>query len=150
MARKITLTVPDALYSKIDQWRTGFNLSRIFQDAIAEAIHKKEVFQERLTEDNSLPDIISRLKIEKAGWECSIAEQAERAGSLWASRAHYEELILAVNTSSDQLFKMPQIQVHITETLKQLSSFPEIFKTNVQDSWLRGVQNFWDSVRDKL
>lgn len=150
MARKITLTVPDALYSKIDKWRTGFNLSRIFQDAIADAIHKKEVFQERLNEDNSLQDIVSRLKKEKAGWERSIAEQAELAGSLWASRAHYEELILAVNTSSDQLFKMPQIQVQITGTLKQLSNFPENAKTTVQESWLRGVQNFWDSVRDML
>lgn len=150
MARKITLTVPDALYSKIDQWRTGFNLSRIFQDAIAEAIHKKESFQERMAEDHSLPDIISRLKKEKAGWERSITEQAERAGALWASRAHYEDLIFTVNTSSEQLFKMPQIQAQITDTLKQLSTFPDVFNTTVQDSWLRGVRNFWDSVRDKL
>ncbi|MDC7231987.1 MAG: hypothetical protein PQJ58_02050 [Spirochaetales bacterium] len=158
MAKKITLTVPDALYSKIDRWRSGFNLSGIFQDAVADAIRKKEEFQERLGEENSLAETISRLKREKEGWERQIAEQAEKAGSLWASRAHYEELILAVSTSSDQLFKLPQIQVQIQEqfqtlfndTRRQISSIPEVLKMKVQDSWLKGVQNFWDDVRDKL
>lgn len=150
MARKITLTVPDALYSKIDKWRTGFNLSRIFQDAVAEAISKKEAFQERLTEEYSLPDIISRLKKEKAGWERSIKEQAEKAGSLWASRAHYEELLTAVNSSSEQLFKLPQIQSQITETVQLIGTLPDVPESTVQESWLKGVQNFWDSVRDKL
>lgn len=150
MARKITLTVPDALYSKIDKWRTGFNLSGIFQEAVADAINKKEAFQERLSEENSMPDIISRLRKEKAGWERKIAEQAEKAGSLWASRAHYEELIMAVNSSTEQLIKIPQIQSQITDTIQQISSVPDVHKSTVLKSWLKGVQNFWDTVRDKL
>ena len=81
MAKKITLTVPDALYQKINEWRSGFNMSRIFQDAVSEAIRRKEEFQQRISEDKGLSDIIQRLKQEKAGWERKIFLKAERGRS---------------------------------------------------------------------
>lgn len=157
MARKITLTVPDALYHKIDHWRSGFNLSRIFQDAVSDAIHKKEEFQKRVGEETPLNDIIARLKMEKESWEDRLAAQAEKAGTFWASKAHYEELIMAVNASLDQVPEIPHVQKQISETLQQLSQFPEALndclenmKLTVQEGWLNGVQNFWETVRDKI
>ncbi|MDC7241267.1 MAG: hypothetical protein PQJ50_13000 [Spirochaetales bacterium] len=150
MARKITLTVPDALYSKINLWRDAFNLSRIFQDAVTEAIRKKEEFQNRMTTDHSLTDIISRLKKEKEGMEKSLAETAEKAGEIWASRAHYEELILAVNSGGDTLFKLPQIQEELKKVIDQFSTLPDAAVKLVQDSWLEGVREFWGKVRDRL
>ena len=157
MARKITLTVPDALYHKIDRWRSGFNLSRIFQDAVSDAIRKKEEFQKRMGEETPLNDVIARLKKEKESWEDRLSTQAEKAGTFWASKAHYEELIMAVNTSLDQVPEIPHVQKQISETLHQLSQFPEALndclesmKSTVQEGWLKGVQNFWETVRDKI
>ncbi|MDA3955833.1 hypothetical protein [Oceanispirochaeta sp.] len=157
MARKITLTVPDDLYHKIDRWRSGFNLSRIFQDAVGDAIRKKEDFQKRMGEDTSLNDVIARLKKEKENWEERLAFQAEKAGTFWASNAHYEDLILAVNTKEDQVLQIPQVQKQISDTIQQLCQFPEALqerleniKATVQEGWLKGVKNFWETVGDKL
>lgn len=157
MAKKITLTVPDSLYQKIDCWRSGFNLSRIFQDAVSEAIRKKEEFQKRLDEETPLNEIISRLRKEKTSLERKIAVQAEKAGSLWASKAPYEDLLLAVNASSGDAGVLPQVQVFISQTVLQLSEIPEALsegfenlKTAVQEGWLKGVGSFWDSVKDRI
>ncbi len=150
MARKITLTVPDALYSKINLWRDGFNLSRIFQDAVTEAIRRKEEFQNRMSEDLSLGDIVSRLKSEKEGMEKSLSEAAEKAGAHWASRAHYEELILAVASPGEALFSMPPIQEELTRILDQFTAVPDAMISLAQDSWQKGVCEFWAKVRDRL
>ncbi len=157
MARKITLTVPDALYQKIDEWRSGFNMSRIFQDAVSEAICRKEEFQQRISEDKGLNDIIKRLKQEKSGWERKIFLKAEEAGQLWASRAHYEDLLTAVSASPDQILAIPHLEVQLQATLDQLQQFPSLmaggidaFKKTVLTGWKKGVDDFWSVVRDKI
>lgn len=45
MARKVTVSIPDLLYEKMERWRRSFNLSKMFQDAVAEAIQKKRTFR---------------------------------------------------------------------------------------------------------
>jgi post-segregation antitoxin (ccd killing protein) len=157
MAKKITLTVPDALYQKINEWRSGFNMSRIFQDAVSEAIRKKEEFQKRISEDKGLADIIERLKQEKSGWEEKIFLKAEEAGQLWASRAHYEDLLAAVSASPDQILAIPNLEVQMQSTLEQLQQFPsqlaegfDAFRENVLSGWKKGVDDFWEVVRDKI
>lgn len=107
MARKITLTVPDSLYSRIQLWRSAFNLSRIFQDAVAEAIRRKEEFQKRLGQDASLTEIIQRLRREKVSFEQRTRLAAAEEGRHWASRAHYAELVVAVHTASAASAKNP-------------------------------------------
>jgi len=157
MARKITLTVPDSLYQKIDHWRSGFNLSRIFQDAVTDAINKREAFQKRIDEETPLNEIISRLRKEKLNLEQKMSAQAEKAGALWASKAPYEDLLLAVNASSGQAGAIPYIQTYISQTVHQLSEIPEALsegfenlKATIQEGWLKGVGNFWESVKDRI
>ena len=157
MAKKITLTVPDSLYQKIDHWRSGFNLSRIFQDAVSDAISKREAFQRRMDEETPLNEIITRLRKEKLNLEKKISVQAERAGALWASKAPYEELLLAVNACSGKEGAISHIQTYISQTIHQLSEIPEALsegfenlKSTIQEGWLKGVDGFWESVKDRI
>ena len=48
MTQKITLSIPDRLHEKLNEWRSSFNLSKMFQDALSDAIKKKEAFSKKL------------------------------------------------------------------------------------------------------
>ena len=54
MAKRVTVSIPDMLHEKMEKWRESFNLSKMFQDAVMEAIQKKEDFQKRIREDLDL------------------------------------------------------------------------------------------------
>ncbi len=65
MAQKVTLSIPDMLHEKLNKWRESFNLSKMFQDTLLDAIQKKEEFQKRISKDFDMSEIINRLKQEK-------------------------------------------------------------------------------------
>ena len=48
MSHRVTLSVPDDLYEKIEKWKDSLNLSKVFRIAISKEIKRKEVFQEKL------------------------------------------------------------------------------------------------------
>lgn len=82
----------------MERWRNEFNFSRIFQDAVGEAIGDKDSIRKKVREDTSMQEIIERLRREKAESEAkatrleqddSDRKQAEReaarvAGLEWA------------------------------------------------------------------
>ena len=93
MAQKITLSVPDLLHEKLKEWRTSFNLSKMFQEAVTDAIRKKEEFQKRFSKDYNMSEIIKRLKQEKLIWEKQFYKLGKEEGLQWAKTAHYEDLL---------------------------------------------------------
>jgi post-segregation antitoxin (ccd killing protein) len=60
MAKKVNITVPDELHEKMQKCRKDFNFSAIFQEAVAEAIERKESFRKRLEEDEDMAAIVER------------------------------------------------------------------------------------------
>jgi len=150
MAKKITLTVPESLYSQINLWRSSFNLSRIFQEAVTEAIHKKEDFQKRVSEDYNLNDVVRRLKKEKAGAVDKLLKHGEKEGRHWASRAHYEELVQAVSATKEQLSSLP-IFARLSKEIPEPDSevLPDQHKLFLE-GWKKGVNEFWEMVKDKI
>ncbi len=42
MAQKITISVPDELHEKMQQWKDSFNYSGLFQDVVSKEIQRKE------------------------------------------------------------------------------------------------------------
>lgn len=157
MARKITLTVPDRLYEKIDEWRTNFNLSRIFQDAVADAIRRKEEFQKRLDTENSLAEIVKRLRKEKTDFENRAFHEAEEAGRRWAAKAPYEDLLTAVHTAEEEVETVPGLREQIAVTLDQLSRLPAEVSSSFENlhqavvrGWKHGVTAFWNIIQDRI
>ena len=157
MARKITLTVPDALYKKINEWRSAFNMSRIFQDAVSEAIRRKEDFHRRLEEESGLSEIVQRLRQEKSNWEKTLFYRAVTEGQHWAASAHYEDLLLAVSITPDQILTQPDLEKQLRLTWKNMANIPlaesaepEVFQKTVLAGWKKGVSDFWEMVQDKI
>ena len=157
MAQKITLSIPDLLHEKLKEWRTSFNFSKMFQDAVTEAIQKKEAFQKRFSEDFDMPEIIKRLKHEKLIWEKKYYKLGKSEGLRWAKTAHYEDLLYVLQFDGTyRLISDPKMNqyfeqiYHSTDFVKYSSSNSVDHEQMFIDGWFKGVLGFWDQVEEKL
>jgi hypothetical protein len=163
MAKKITLTVNETLFSKIDQWRSSFNLSKLFQDAVSEAIKAKEEFHRMLSGKEDIPQIVERLKAEKRGWLETSRRDGESDGGNWASKAHYSELISVLglidsNKSTENLGEACSVAenqcVEVWERKRKVAdTFSPEMSSAIQayrEGWRAGVTGLWEAVKDQL
>lgn len=157
MARKITLTVPEGLYYRIELWRSTFNLSRIFQDAVAEAIRRKEEFQKRIVQDSNIGEIVQRLRREKRSIEQRTQHAAAEEGRRWAATAHYADLVAVIHSSEEEAPRIPGGEAVIETTIRRLAEEhegefvgEEEYREAVVTGWRHGVLEFWEAIRDKL
>ena len=157
MAKKITISIPDMLHEKLEKWRQSFNLSKMFQEAVTDAIQKKEDFHKRIKEDLDMAEIIERLRIEKLKSEGDYTENGRAEGLLWAKNAHYDELRYALEWEpgakplQDRVLGDYLAGLLEKDTLMDLSSNGINEYTQVYISgWKKGVQEFWEEIQDKL
>ncbi len=159
MTRKITLSIPDMLHEKMEEWRKSFNLSKMFQDALAEAINKKEEFQRHLQEDHDMSEIIERLKHEKKQSEGNYFDNGKLQGVKWAKNAHYDDLMYALGLSvaAPSLMTEDRMLGKYFSDLVASDHFIDISMDNINkygklflDGWLRGVMDFWNEIKEKI
>lgn len=162
MSKKITISVPDDLYEKMKEWRSSFNFSKVFQNAMINLISTKESFQKRLNEEMDLSAIIERLKKEKLEVETNFLEKGKTEGVEWSKKAHYKDLQYALSwIPGENPFKDERLGDYLTQTFSKYkrkvtstgrmaqSRFNE-FTESFVDGWKEGVETFWNEVKDKL
>lgn len=157
MAKKVTISIPDMLHEKLEKWRESFNLSKMFQDAVVEAIQRKEEFQKRIREDLDLGQIIERLRREKMQSEKNSLEDGKNDGILWAKTAHYDDLQYALHWSDpENAAKDPVLGDYFTANptltrLLQNSTYSNTkYAISYLSGWKQGVLQFWEEIREKL
>lgn len=157
MTKKVTISIPDFLHEKLENWRESFNLSKIFQDAVAEAIQKKEEFQKRLREDLDLGQIIDRLRHEKMQSEGNYHESGKNDGILWAKSAHYDDLQHALHWTDLENAAKDEILGHYFSTnptarrlLPGNTYYDSKYALSYLQGWKQGVEQFWEEIREKL
>jgi len=153
MAKKITLTVNESLFRQIDAWRSSFNLSRLFQDAVSEAIKRKEEFQRLLSGNTDIPRIVERLRNEKQGVLEKAGAAGKADGSAWAGRAHYEELVTvvgAIPAPTDAEDRSAQAWESHAGLAKLEDKAAETALAAYRAGWRTGVIGLWNLVKDQL
>lgn len=162
MAKKITLSVPESLYQKIENWRASFNLSQMFQDVVTDAIQRKEELQRRIAEDANLTEIVKRLRKEKQEAVARIMDRGMSEGLQWARIARYEELCYALAWKPEEdrdPLQNKMLGSYFAEYFKKenLSDFFEssekAFRQNIDSfisGWKIGVADFWNLIKDKI
>jgi len=157
MAKRVTVSIPDMLHEQMEKWRESFNLSKMFQESVAEAIQKKEEFQKRFREDREMTDIIERLRREKARSEQNYFDKGKDDGYHWGRSAGYEELIHALAWQpGDDILRDPMLGSYFSQQAvknnlmegKEGSLKP--YMAIYLDGWRTGLAEFWDAVKDKL
>jgi hypothetical protein len=173
VTKKVTISVPDDLYEKMETWRDEFNFSRIFQDAIGKAIGEKERFRARLKEDPDMKKVLARLRKEKAESEemaereksqkaqanQTAFEAGKREGLDWAKAAHYDVISRAAKMIRDSARGKYPISPY---QIMNLTAKGEVRQVEIvpidlgvgtpqwEAEWLEGVEEFWREVEDKL
>ncbi len=158
MAKRVTVSIPDLLHEKMEQWRESFNLSKMFQEAVADAIQKKEEFQRRIREDREMGEIIERLKKEKARSERNCFDRGRDDGFLWARSAEYDDLIYGLNwKGQDNALRDRVLGPYFFERAvknglvdEQDGTPNENYLRVYVDGWKKGLVEFWEAVKDKL
>ena len=155
MSKRITLSVPDKLHKQIERWRSSFNLSRTFQDAVAEVIRQKENLEQRIQED--LPQVVARLRREKKAAEKNWFEEGLARGQEWARSAHWLDLKKVLPQKAENLAGPGgDLQDYFQRLLKReekgiaLKDGLEDFRRSFLAGCQKGVRDFWALVRDKL
>ncbi len=155
MTQKITLSIPDLLHEKLKEWRASFNLSKMFQEALTDAIQKKEEFQKRFSKDYNMSEIIKRLKQEKRIWEKQYYKLGKEEGLRWAKTAHYEDLLYVVEFNDTyELISHSRMSDYFDKIYQsnELAKLPgstdheQLFL----DGWSDGILEFWNHVKEKL
>ena len=157
MAQKITLSIPDLLHEKLKEWRTSFNFSKMFQEAVIDAIQKKEEFQKRFSKDYNMSEIIKRLKQEKLIWEKQYYKLGKEEGLRWAKTAHYEDLLYVLKLDATyKLISDPKMTDYF-DKIYQSTGLVELSNSSSTDheqmfieGWFKGVFEFWNHVKEKL
>ncbi len=157
MAQKITLSIPDMLHEKLTEWRSSFNFSKMFQEALTDAIQKKEELQKRFSEEFDMPDIVKRLRQEKQTWEKQFFNLGKQQGIKWARSAHYEDLLYVLNHEDTYelighaRFKSYFHRIYKTHELGNYAIDGVVdHERKFMDGWFQGVNEFWNEVKEQI
>ncbi len=157
MAKKVTISIPDMLHEQLEKWRESFNLSKMFQDAVSEAIQRKEDFQKRIREDLDLGQIIERLRREKMQSEGNYLETGKNDGILWAKTAHYDHLKYALhwtdlqNATKDEILGHYFSEIFSSKHLRECNTYCRSeYLLNYLQGWKQGIEYFWVEIKEKL
>lgn len=171
MVKKYTLTVPDELGDKIDQYKADFNLSEVFRAAIGAEIEKKENFKRRIAEDTDMEQVIARLRQEKENSENNYFDEGKSDALDWFKASSYEEIFyaavkfkpkpefrdtyVAYPIITDEIIGGYFTEAFNSDPLMKLSEDdPDAFLTQAANKWfagwMKGVADFWKEVGPKI
>jgi hypothetical protein len=163
MAKQINLSVSEELAEKMEKWKDSFDFSRIFQNAISEAIRKKESFQIR--------DVVARLKKEKGELEGIYYEKGKTDGLEWVKAANLaefqyaldyvpmdykNEVIIAYDPTHDEVLgyyfndvikaddKMGFVETSFS------NSVPNEYFRAWERGWSDAVHEFWEEIKSRM
>ena len=165
MSKKITISVPDELHEKMNEWRSSFNFSQVFQEAISKKISNKEKFLSEREVIKDMDAIIERLREEKLEAEGDWFEVGKEDGFDWAAFADYKEIQSALNMEIGEdgfpddselaeyfqnYFDMDGMAEATEWNDKYRRTEPNEQGQKFIEGWKIGVEEFWDRVKDKI
>jgi len=167
MAQKITITIPEELFERLEGVKSNFNVSGVCQEAIRQEVNRQEL----LTKENGkMKDVIERLKVEKQDYDTKYRDMGFNDGYEIAKQMHFKELVEMARCNEeydkwevlDPNQEMRVVGQPLNKFLKNVHNrFKQSLKqvrmndlyVNEEDyrqGWLDGVKAFWIKVKDKL
>lgn len=147
-AQKITVSLSDGLYERLQAVKGEFNMSRVCQDAIEHAVWREE---DRKKHYDSLEQkkaaAIKRLAAEKEEYNKQYEEEGRKEGYESATDMTYEQL-LSVAVEEDYSA--------INEMVEQDKYGEHLYRRNDKtfneeaytDGWVKGVKEFYEEIQD--
>ncbi|MEO0840695.1 MAG: hypothetical protein AAF063_17550 [Cyanobacteria bacterium J06643_5] len=140
MAQRITITIADELYKRLQKVKSGLNISGLCQEAIDTAVQIEEL----KTKGESMEALIERLRVEKKEDSQKWRIEGLEAGKVDALKLSYQEF--------RQIEQTKEIDGYLLENLKisRLNWFSDVDEDIYLEGWVEGVLNVWENVQNEL
>lgn len=129
----------------------------MFQEALSEAIQRKEDLRQRFSEDFDISDVIRRLRQEKRDWEKKFFKSGKKEGFKWAKNAQYPDLLYVLNYKdaykliSDSKMNSYFKRIYQNTNLVMYTGSGTVHHEQMfMKGWRNGVMELWEQVKDKL
>lgn len=157
MSERITLTVPDDLYARIQVVKGKLNMSAVFQKAIEKAVALEEIEMKALSTKEK---VIERLRVERQKSEQDWFDCGKSDGLRDAENLSYDdfEQLWDLYESKYELerhnlwIKLNQFPEDFHELLKERMEgySPKPNKESYLAGWIDGVTDFWDEIKGEI
>lgn len=142
MSERLTVTIPDGLYERLQKVKSHLNIS----SACAACIEHVVVIEELKKSDKNMDNALTRLRIEKKEFEKAFTIDAFKDGQNDALELSYEEFL---EIEADSLSKslMKWIDNRRILNIENLSGEKEELYIK---GWKEGVLNIWNNLKTEL
>lgn len=151
MAEKLTITVPDDLYKRLQEVKDRFNISGVCQDAIESEVNRHETLL-KFREGDTMENAIERLRAEKEEYIKQYHDQGYSDGFEVAKSMEYGELIAVRNNPrTSAIYQLELWDNWLKDQTDDLLRDDAGFDTESYiEGWVQGVIAFFDEVQDRL
>lgn len=179
MSKRITLSVRDELYGKMQKWKDSLNFSGIFQEAISSRIKKKEEyenFKQKTKEDIDMNKVIEKLRKQKEGAYKDYFEKGKKHGFEYAQSMDYVDFQYALQYETTNMVMSKdyvidynpfynedesELKAHMREEFEKdrlmdwvdpdaRNVIPNEYFCEWEEGFIEGIQEFWNEIKDKL
>jgi len=160
MAKKINVSIPDKLLTRMEPFRDRLAISRICQRAIERAIQLEEVAVMDIPEREKL---IKRLQIERVESPQIWQETGFRHGVEDANKLHFEDFNFISNVYIGMLFpEDKRDDSYVSKSINVLKGYEvvidriKIMKSEGIDidiymrGWIQGVMEIWKQIKEDV
>lgn len=157
MVEKISISMSDDLYKKLQAVKDKFNISEVCQNALAAKIEIEELFMKG---SENMKGVIERLKAEKKELEKEWYDTGFKQALEDAKKMSYAELkeIAGASQCEDEdqyadfvyntdLYKYNWLKDDVNDMEKEHGDFSE---EQYLIGWVAGVLKFWNGVSEQL
>lgn len=164
MVKRTTISIPDKLYQKMEQWRHEINFSKEFQTHIESIIERKERLKQGMMVGVDMTRAIERLKEEKRKSGISFFDDGKKYGFRWAANSHYDDIQAAIAWNDlraasrcesiqeliQAVFEEDPSGLMGIEDDKHSSEYFNEYALSFFKGFKEGVTEFWAQVEDYL
>ncbi len=160
MAGRITVTVSDSLFERLEKVKGNFNVSRVCQVALEREVSYQEILSRK---DKTMGQTIERLKAEKLEASQEYYDVGKKAGIKDGPSIHYNDLREAKEYSDacsevdatavprvfydSDLWTQYDLEYRIKDAQSEDANLNEDWFIL---GWLEGVADFFESIEDEL
>jgi negative regulator of replication initiation len=153
MVERVTITLPDELYTRLQSFKDRLNVSGICQKAITRAVHIEECKIKNAPVPDELfvsDDVIERLRLEKQLHDRQSWTDGYEDATKAAEGFSYEDFLKVdeINESANNSFKL--FQTFGNQTLLNIAR-GDNYKTRLyMEGFERGISDFREKVRSRM
>ena len=141
MKERITVTISDSLYKRLQQVKNSLNVSGVCQQAIEIAVSIEEIKRKDIP---NMEKLIERLQLEKQQDVESWKQTGVNDGKEDAMELSYEEFknLEASESISDELLEWIQS--------RRIEYLENVDRDAYLKGWLEGALTVWDEVKQRI